>query len=66
LPYAVQLYECHEIGQDTSDLQNPARRNIPESLIWKEAGESCLFGLKEHNGCHGNMAKFISDNVGMS
>jgi hypothetical protein len=37
---------------------------IYDSLIWKEGGESCQFGLMVRNGCHEDMAKFISDNFG--
>jgi hypothetical protein len=37
-----------------------------ESLIWKEVGESSQFRLMVRNGCREDMAKFISDNFGMS
>jgi hypothetical protein len=35
---------------------------IYDTLIWKEVGELCQFGLMVRNGCHEDMAKFISDN----
>jgi hypothetical protein len=35
---------------------------IYDSLVWKEVGESCQFGLMVRNGCHEDMAKFIRDN----
>jgi hypothetical protein len=35
-----------------------------DSLIWKEVGESCQFGLMVWNGRHEDMAKFLSNNFG--
>jgi hypothetical protein len=47
------LQDRHEV----SDLQNLARQEVYDSLIWKEVGESCLLGFKGINmGCHENMA----------
>jgi hypothetical protein len=39
---------------------------VYNSLIWKEVGESCQFGILVQDGCHETMAKFITYNSGMS
>jgi hypothetical protein len=37
-----------------------------DSLIWKEVGESYLFGLKVLNGCHESMINIIGNDFGIS
>jgi hypothetical protein len=65
LPYAIELRACHKIGRDIPDMHDSTRHKVYDSLIWKEVGESCLFGLKVQNGSHKKVAKFINDNYGM-
>jgi hypothetical protein len=37
-----------------------------DSLIWKEVGESCLFGFKVLNGCHESMINLVGNDFGIS
>jgi hypothetical protein len=37
-----------------------------DSLIWKEVGESCLFGLKVLDGCHESMINLVCNDFGIS
>jgi hypothetical protein len=41
-------------------------KRIYDSLIWKEVGESCLFGLKVLNRCHESMINLICNDFGIS
>jgi hypothetical protein len=38
---------------------------IYDSLIWKEVGESCLFGLKVLNRCHEIMINLVCNDFGI-
>jgi hypothetical protein len=66
LPYAIQIHACHKIGREIPDMQDSTRHKVYDSLIWKDVGELCLFGLKEQNGSHENVEKSTDDNFGMS
>jgi hypothetical protein len=37
-----------------------------DSLIWKEVGESCLFGFKVLDGCRESMINLVGNDFGIS
>jgi hypothetical protein len=41
-------------------------KRMYDSLIWKEVGESCLFGFKVLNECHERMINLVGNDFGIS
>jgi hypothetical protein len=41
-------------------------KRMYDSLIWKEVGESCLFGFKVLNECHESMINLVGNDFGIS
>jgi hypothetical protein len=50
--------------QEDSLNQLGKTKRMYDSLMWKDVGESCLFGLKVFDGCHESMINIVCNDFG--
>jgi hypothetical protein len=64
----LYIFNISQMDMASRRFLGPTRETerMYDSLIWKEVGESCLFGLKVLGGCHESMINLVCNDFGIS
>jgi hypothetical protein len=64
----LYIFNISQMDMASRRFLGPTRETerMYDSLIWKEVGESCLFGLKVLSGCHESMINLVYNDFGIS